>query len=127
MHTIDGRESGPATMTENTFVDPADGLPYDFDEARVSGLSVGVPGTLATWEAAAPQWGTRSLGSLLRPAAEVADRGFAVDATFRQQIADNAAAFGQFDSTSDALPARRRAARGRLAPSATPTWPTPTG
>jgi gamma-glutamyltranspeptidase/glutathione hydrolase len=101
VHTIDGRESGPATMTEDTFIDPADGLPYDFPEARVSGLSVGTPGTLATWEAAARKWGTRSLGSLLQPAAKVADRGFAVDATFRQQIADNAAAFGQFDATSE--------------------------
>jgi gamma-glutamyltranspeptidase/glutathione hydrolase len=101
VHTIDGRESGPATMTEDIFVDPTDGLPYDFQEARVSGLSVGTPGTLATWEAAAGKWGTRSLGSLLQPAAKVADRGFPVDATFRQQIADNAAAFGQFDATSE--------------------------
>src|SRR5689334_1866692 len=91
--TIDGRESGPATMTEDTFVDPADGKPYDFAEARVSGLSAGTPGTLATWEAAARNWGTRSLSSLLLPAARVAERGFTVDATFRQQIADNAAAF----------------------------------
>jgi gamma-glutamyltranspeptidase/glutathione hydrolase len=98
--TIDGRETGPATMTPSYFIDPADGLPYEFPEARVSGLSAGVPGSLATWEAAARNWGTRSLGSLLRPAAEVADRGFPVDATFRQQIADNAAAFGQFDATS---------------------------
>ncbi|GIF17669.1 gamma-glutamyltranspeptidase [Paractinoplanes tereljensis] len=97
--TIDGREAGPATMTSTYFIDPADGLPYDFQEARVSGLSVGVPGTLATWETAARSWGTRSLASLLKPAASVADRGFPVDATFRQQIADNAAAFGQFDST----------------------------
>nr|WP_296068571.1 gamma-glutamyltransferase [uncultured Actinoplanes sp.] len=99
--TIDGRESGPATMTSTYFIDPADGQPYDFPEARVSGLSAGTPGTLATWEAATRKWGTRSLGSLLRPAAEVADRGFPVDATFRQQIADNAAAFGQFGSTSE--------------------------
>jgi gamma-glutamyltranspeptidase/glutathione hydrolase len=98
--TIDGRETGPATMTPTYFIDPADGQPYDFPEARVSGLSVGVPGTLATWETAARQWGTRSLSSLLRPATDVADRGFPVDATFRQQIADNAAAFGQFDATS---------------------------
>jgi gamma-glutamyltranspeptidase/glutathione hydrolase len=99
--TIDGREAGPATMTPTYFIDPADGKPYDFQEARVSGLSAGVPGTLATWEAAARRWGTKSLGTLLRPAADVADRGFPVDATFRQQIADNAAAFGQFDATSD--------------------------
>ncbi len=101
VHTIDGREAGPATMTTDYFIDPADGLPYDFQEARVSGLSVGAPGTLATWQAAASKWGTRSLGALLRPAAAVADRGFPVDATFRQQIADNAAAFGQFDATRE--------------------------
>ena len=98
--TIDGRETGPATMTSSYFVDPADGLPYDFQEARVSGLSAGVPGTLATWEAATRKWGTRSLADLLRPAAAVADRGFPVDATFHQQITDNAAAFGQFPATS---------------------------
>ena len=101
VHTIDGRESGPASMTEKWFIDPADGLPYDFQEARVSGLSVGTPGTLATWESAARKWGSKSLGSLLQPAARVADRGFPVDATFRQQVTDNAAAFGQFESTSD--------------------------
>jgi gamma-glutamyltranspeptidase / glutathione hydrolase len=99
VQTIDGRETGPATMKETHFIDPADGQPYEFAEARVSGLSVGAPGTLATWETAARKWGTRSLSSLLQPAAKVADRGFPVDATFRQQIADNAAAFGQFDST----------------------------
>ncbi|WP_127504347.1 gamma-glutamyltransferase family protein [Actinoplanes solisilvae] len=97
--TIDGRETGPATMRETHFIDPADNLPYDFPEARVSGLSVGAPGTLATWEAATRKWGTKSLSALLQPAARVADRGFPVDATFRQQVADNAAAFGQFDST----------------------------
>ncbi|SDT79218.1 gamma-glutamyltransferase [Actinoplanes derwentensis] len=97
--TIDGRETAPASATERYFIDPADGLPYDFNEARVSGLSTGVPGTVATWESALNRWGTRSLASALRPAAEVADRGFAVDATFRQQIADIQGAFGRFEST----------------------------
>ncbi|MFF5294562.1 gamma-glutamyltransferase family protein [Paractinoplanes globisporus] len=97
--TIDGRETGPATMTPTYFIDPADGLPYDFQEARVSGLSTGVPGALAMWDDALRQWGTRRLPGLLRDAAAVADRGFVVDAQFRQQITDNLAAFGQFDST----------------------------
>ncbi|HEU4349708.1 MAG TPA: gamma-glutamyltransferase [Actinoplanes sp.] len=101
VYTIDGRESGPAAMTEDWFIDPADGVRYDFLEARVSGLSVGTPGTPATWESAVGKWGTRSLGSLLQPAAEVAEQGFPVDATFRQQVTDNAQAFGQFEATSD--------------------------
>src|SRR5688572_30334779 len=98
--TIDGREAAPAATAADIFVDPATGLPYAFQEARVSGLSVGVPGTLATWEAALERWGSRSLRQALRPAAQLAETGFTVDATFRQQVADNAAAFGQFDSTS---------------------------
>src|SRR4051794_26910358 len=71
--TTAGRGAGPATMPSTSFTDPADGKPYDFQEARVSGLSAGVPGTLAPWEAAARRWGTKSLGTLLRPAADVAD------------------------------------------------------
>ncbi len=98
--TIDGREAGPATMTPTYFIDPADGQPYDFQEARVSGLSAGVPGSLATWAAASRAWGTQPLSRLLEPAADVADRGFPVDATFHQQVTDNAAAFGQFPATS---------------------------
>ncbi|MCA2214819.1 gamma-glutamyltransferase [Jidongwangia harbinensis] len=101
VHTIDGRETGPASMTEDWFRNPETGQPYAFPEARVSGLSVGVPGTPATWASAVRKWGSRPLGSLLEPAARVADRGFAVDATFRQQVADNAAPFGQFESTSE--------------------------
>ena len=99
VHTIDGRESGPADMTTDYFIDKTTGKPYLFQEARVSGLSVGAPGTLATWEAAAEKWGTQSLGTLLEPAAEVAEDGFPVDATFRQQIADNFNQFGRFDAT----------------------------
>ena len=98
--TIDGREAAPASMGQTAFVNPETGLPYQFQEARVSGLSVGVPGTVATWESALRQWGTRSLLASLLPAAIVARRGFTVDQTFRTQIADNASAFAQFSSTS---------------------------
>jgi gamma-glutamyltranspeptidase/glutathione hydrolase len=98
--TIDGRESAPLSMRENTFVNPATGQPYAFGEARVSGLSVGVPGTLPTWQAALQRWGTRSLAAALRPAIRVAHHGFVVDQTFQNQIRENAAPFGQFSSTS---------------------------
>jgi gamma-glutamyltranspeptidase/glutathione hydrolase len=100
VHTIDGREAAAATMRPDAFVNPATGAPYDFQEARVSGISVGVPGTLATWQSALDRWGTRSLNRLLQPAIDVAGRGFVVDATFNQQVADNRDAFGRFSSTS---------------------------
>ncbi|HTJ38706.1 MAG TPA: gamma-glutamyltransferase [Dactylosporangium sp.] len=98
--TLDGRETAPHSMGEAAFVNPATGQPYAFQEARVSGLSAGVPGSLATWDTAARRWGTRPLSSALRPAAKVARDGFTVDATFNQQVSDNAAAFAQFDPTA---------------------------
>jgi gamma-glutamyltranspeptidase/glutathione hydrolase len=100
VHTIDGRETAPASTTETRFVNPATGQPYAFDEARVSGLSVGVPGTLLTWRDALDRWGSRPLAELLRPAERVARTGFTVDETFNGQVAANQAAFAQFSSTS---------------------------
>jgi gamma-glutamyltranspeptidase/glutathione hydrolase len=100
VHTLDGREAAPATMQPDAFVNPATGAPFAFQEARVSGISAGVPGTLATWAEALDRWGSTSLGQALRPAIQVADRGFQVDATFRGQISDNAAAFAQFTPTA---------------------------
>ena len=99
VHTIDGREAAPATMGVGAFLDPS-GAPLPFQQARVSGVSVGVPGTLATWQSALDRWGKFSLRRALDPAIDVASRGFVVDATFAQQVADNRNAFGQFSSTS---------------------------
>jgi gamma-glutamyltranspeptidase / glutathione hydrolase len=101
VHTIDGRESAPASMGQDAFINPATGLPYAFQEARVSGISVGVPGSPRTWQAALEHWGTRSLSAMLRPAIAIAERGFLVDATFRGQVSDNRAAFGQFSSSTE--------------------------
>jgi gamma-glutamyltranspeptidase / glutathione hydrolase len=100
VHTIDGREATPASMKVDAFINTATGQPYAFQEARVSGISVGVPGTPQTWQTALRKWGTISLRDALRPAIKIADRGFVVDQTFQQQIQDNLAAFSQFSSTS---------------------------
>jgi gamma-glutamyltranspeptidase/glutathione hydrolase len=100
VHTIDGREAAPATMQADAFVDPATGLPFAFQEARVSGISVGVPGTPRTWQTALRKWGTISLRDALRPAIKVANQGFVVDQTFVNQINENVAAFSQFSSSS---------------------------
>ena len=99
--TIDGRETAPADMPTDAFIDPMTGQPYRFTPDLVtSGVSVGVPGTPATWERALDRWGTLSLGDALKPAIKVATRGFVVDETFRQQTLDNEVRFGAFTSTS---------------------------
>ncbi|MBD0292298.1 MAG: gamma-glutamyltransferase [Jiangellaceae bacterium] len=99
VETIDGRETAPALMDEDAFVE--NGVPIPFAEAVTSGLSVGVPGTPATWALALDRWGSITLREALRPAAQLARRGFVVDETFRQQTEANAARFADFTSTRE--------------------------
>ena len=99
VRTIDGRETAPARMRADSFVE--NGLPIPFADAVTSGLSVGVPGTPATWELALDRWGSIDLRQALRPAARLANRGFVVDETFRQQTEANAERFAAFPSTRE--------------------------
>ncbi len=99
VRTIDGRETAPRRMQSDAFVE--DGTPIPFAEAVTSGLSVGVPGTPKTWDEALDRWGTLSLRDALRPATRVAEKGFVVDASFRQQTTENAERFAAFTSTRD--------------------------
>jgi gamma-glutamyltranspeptidase/glutathione hydrolase len=101
VYTFDGRETGPAKMTKDIFIDPKTGKPLSFDEAVTSGLSVGVPGTLATWDAALRRFGTRKLSALLQPAIKVAEHGFTVDQEFYDQDQVNAARFKDIVPTRD--------------------------
>jgi gamma-glutamyltranspeptidase / glutathione hydrolase len=97
--TIDGRETTPASATQQLFVDPQTGKPLPFPTAVTSGLSVGVPGTLMTWNQALRRFGRFNLATDLRPAERVARHGFTVSAALREEIRENAARFAQFSST----------------------------
>ncbi|WP_313406628.1 gamma-glutamyltransferase [Aeromicrobium sp.] len=99
--TIDGRETAPAGVDEQTFYDPATGQPRPFADLVSSGVSVGVPGTVATWDKATRLFGKRSLARNLAPATVLAARGFTVDETFRNQTRDNATRFAAFPDTAD--------------------------
>jgi gamma-glutamyltranspeptidase/glutathione hydrolase len=100
--TIDGRETAPAAITPDAFIDPATGEPYPFTPDLVtSGVAVGVPGTAATWQTALDRWGSLSLADALRPAARLAQEGFRVDDTFALQTRENAERFRTFTSSRD--------------------------
>ena len=100
IRTIDGRETAPRRMPHDAFIDPATGKPYNFTpELVTSGVSVGVPGTLATWHKALSRWGRTSLRTALAPAIALADRGFIVDQTFHDQTADNKLRFKAYTTT----------------------------
>ncbi len=98
--TIDGRETTPASANQNLFIDPSTGKPFAFPTAVTSGLSVGVPGTLMTWQRALDQWGNFSLAQDLKPAEQVAEQGFPVTAHYREQDRENAFRFTQFSSSN---------------------------
>ncbi|WP_371478301.1 gamma-glutamyltransferase [Kitasatospora sp. NBC_00315] len=96
--TLDGRETASRSADDSLFLE--DGKPLAFADAVTSGLSVGVPGTAATWEKALQLWGSRPLATVLEPAERIADHGFTVDPTFRDQTAANQDRFKDFPATS---------------------------
>ncbi|MDQ3740919.1 MAG: gamma-glutamyltransferase [Actinomycetota bacterium] len=97
--TIDHRELSPAAMRPDSFFE--NGSPLAFGEARYSGLSAGVPGTVAGWEQALKRYGTWSLRRALEPGIEVAREGFVVDQTFADQTQPNVPWFDDVPSTAE--------------------------
>ncbi|MCT9144184.1 gamma-glutamyltransferase [Streptomyces violarus] len=99
VRTIDGRETAPLSADKNLFTE--NGKPIPFAAAVSSGLSVGTPGTPATWQTALDQWGSKRLASVLKPAERLARDGFTVDETFRSQTASNETRFRYFPDTAE--------------------------
>jgi gamma-glutamyltranspeptidase/glutathione hydrolase len=96
--TIDHRETAPAAMGPTSFFE--NGQPLAFNDARYSGLSAGVPGTVAGWATALDRYGTFSMGQALRPATHLAARGFIVDQAFFDQISANVDFFDDLPATA---------------------------
>jgi gamma-glutamyltranspeptidase/glutathione hydrolase len=88
--TLDNRERAPLRMGPDAFFD--NGTPPQasaFNDARYSGLSVGVPGAVRGWARALRLHGTISLAQALAPAIRVARDGFVIDAGFAAQTQEN--------------------------------------
>jgi gamma-glutamyltranspeptidase / glutathione hydrolase len=111
IHALDGRETAPAGANETLFFDENDqALP--FSQAVNSGLSVGVPGTLAMLYSAHQQFGELPWADLFVPAITLANQGFRIsprlslilqnDATLHL---DDIARALYFDENGDAYPA----------------------
>lgn len=101
--SLDGREQAPASASPDMFRDPnqpGENLPF-FPNRISSGVAVGVPGALQTWDEALSRYGTRSLAEVLKPAIALAEDGFLVDQTFHDHVARNQARFAAFSSTRD--------------------------
>ena len=96
---IDHRETAPVAMHPASFFEG--GAALSFNDARWSGLSAGVPGTVRGWDEALRRYGTMSLAEVLQPAIDVARKGFVVDQTFFDQVEQNLDYFDDVRSTRD--------------------------
>lgn len=82
--TIDGREMCPRRCTPKLFLSKK-GKPLDFELARHSGISVGVPGMVRQWAKATRRYGRHTLASNLQPAVRLARHGFHVTQAFHDR------------------------------------------
>ncbi len=85
----DGREVAPSGAGEDLFLDE-DGDPLPFSQAVSSGLSVGVPGTIAMLRTAHERHGRLSWADLFRPAITLASEGFALSPRLHGLLAGDA-------------------------------------
>ncbi|MFB9965313.1 gamma-glutamyltransferase [Sinosporangium siamense] len=97
---LDHRSAAAASFNARSFVDPVTGRPHHEDTVVNSGPAAGVPGVVKAWEHAVRQYGSgMSLATLLRPAVQIAERGFLSDANLVREITENAARFCAFPGT----------------------------
>ena len=82
---FNGRETAPARAGEDLFLD-REGNTIPFSEAVHSGLSVGVPGTLAVLRQVHEKYGIFSWEQLFEPAILLAEKGFAISPRLHRQL-----------------------------------------
>lgn len=87
VQAYDGRETAPATVTGELFME--NGEPLPFMDAVASGLSVGVPGTVRMLEQAHAEHGQLPWRELFTPAITLAEEGFAVSQRLHTSLAND--------------------------------------
>ena len=97
--TWDGRETAPDGASANMFLG-ADKKPMAFKDARLGGLSVGVPGLLAMAEQAHLEQGKLPWARLFQRAIKLAEDGFIVSPRLAEMVA-GADDLNTFKSTRD--------------------------
>jgi len=83
---LDYREKAPGRAHRDMFLDENGDV--DPEKAQFSYLSVGVPGSVAGMAMALEKYGTISLERAIRPAIELAEKGFAMDSYLASSLAN---------------------------------------
>ncbi len=90
---LDGRESAPLAATPGMFVRNGQ---VDPNASQFGALSVATPGALLAYNFAAANFGTMPLRVHLQRAANLAERGFPIDAAYAQRLLESAQALSAF-------------------------------
>ncbi len=93
---LDGREMAPGAATRDMFLTDGKG---DTEKSQAGALAIGIPGSLAVYETAVGKYGTRSLHDLLLSAADLAEKGFAIDAPYARKLAGEREVVARFPAT----------------------------
>lgn len=110
VHAYNGRETAPAAANEDHFLDE-NGDPMPFGDAVRSGLSTGVPGTIAMLKFAHDRHGVLPWEVLFEPAIVLAEEGFKVSPRLHELLegetalrSDDIASQFYYDEQGDARP-----------------------
>ena len=98
LKVYDGRETAPASATPDRFL--VDGKPMPFNEAVLSGLSIGVPGLVRLLEDVHKAHGKLPWAKLFEPAIRLAENGFEISQRLHLLL--------RLDGADSFVPAARR-------------------
>ncbi|MDJ0975294.1 MAG: gamma-glutamyltransferase [Planctomycetota bacterium] len=94
---LDGRETAPAAAHRDMFLRNGKAVP---DLSLEGALAIGVPGSLAAYERVLAEAGRGTLADALRPAAELAERGFPLGRVLAARIASKRDALARFPASA---------------------------
>lgn len=97
---IDGREMAPAKAHRDMYV--INGK-LDDEASKTGALASGVPGALAAYDLALKKHGKLKLADLLRPAADLAEKGFPIDEVYERKLASTAEKLKKFPESAATL------------------------
>jgi gamma-glutamyltranspeptidase/glutathione hydrolase len=93
---IDGREMAPAAATRDMFIRNGKG---DTELSQTGPLASGVPGEIAAFDHAVKNHGRKPWRELILPAADIAEKGFAVSQGFVNRLQSAASDLAKFEAS----------------------------
>ncbi len=93
---LDGREMAPASASRNMFVRDGKG---DTELSQTGALASGIPGELAVFAHASKKYGKKPFADLILPAAEIAEKGFAVSRGYSEGMVSVQGDIAKFEAS----------------------------